>query len=99
MAFRYAVYTADKKIVRGTLDVVSEHLAESALYRAGYVRVISLEEVKPGISLENLLPTLFGVRSQEVIDFATQMCTLIESGIPMLTALSATKGKRDPSEI
>lgn len=87
MAFKYAVYTNDKKIVRGTLDVVSEHLAESALYRAGYTRVIRLEEVKPRISVDNLLPSLFGVKTREVIDFATQMSTLIEAGIPLLKAL------------
>ncbi len=93
MAFKYAVYTDDKKIVRGTLDVVSEHLAESALYRAGYARVISLEEVKTGISVDNLLPSLFGVKTQEVIDFATQMSTLVEAGIPMLTALELLAGQ------
>jgi type IV pilus assembly protein PilC len=93
MAYKYTAYTADKQIVRGMLDVVSENLAESALYRAGYTHVISMEEVKPGINVESLLPTLFGVRTQEIIEFATQMSTLIESGIPVLTALELLAGQ------
>ena len=93
MAFKYTVYTADKKIVNGTLDVISEHLAESALYRAGYARIISLKHIMPGWNAEKLLPTLFGVKRQEVIDFANQMSTLIESGIPVVTALELLGGQ------
>jgi type IV pilus assembly protein PilC len=87
MAYKYQAYTSDKKIVEGTIEVASENLAEDALYRAGYQRILSLREIRPGLSFEKLLPTLLGVSSQEVIDFSNQLATLVDSGISLVTAL------------
>ncbi len=93
MAYQYIAYTVDKQITKGTIDAVSEKLAEEALYRAGYQRILSLKEVSPGLSLEKLLPTLFGVKTQDVIDFSRQLATLIESGVSILTALQLLEGQ------
>lgn len=87
MAYKYKAYTSDKRIVQGTIEVTSESLAEGALYRAGYQHILSLKEIPPGLSLESLIPTLFGVKTQEVIDFSNQLATLIESGITILNSL------------
>jgi type IV pilus assembly protein PilC len=93
MAYKYQAYTSDKKIVQGTIEVASESLAEGALYRAGYQRILSLQEISPGLSLERLLPTLFGVKTQEVIDFSNQVATLVESGISLVTSLELLCGQ------
>jgi type IV pilus assembly protein PilC len=87
MAYKYQAYTSDKKIAQGTIEVTSEAMAEDALYRAGYEYILSLRPVPAALSLEGLLPTLFGVRPQEVIDFSNQLATLLESGVPILSAL------------
>jgi type IV pilus assembly protein PilC len=87
MAYKYQVYTSDKKIVEGKIDVASESLAEGALYDAGYERILSLQEISPSLSLEKLVPTLYSVKTQEVIDFSHQLATLVESGISLVTAL------------
>ena len=87
MAYRYKAYTNDKKFVEGTVEVTSENLAEGVLYRARYRHIISLTEVTPGLSLEQLIPTLFGVKTQEVLDLSNQLATLIQSGITILTSL------------
>jgi type IV pilus assembly protein PilC len=87
MAFKYQAYTPDKKIVEGTIEVGSEGMAEDALYRAGYQYILNLRETPAAFNLENLLPTLFGIRPQEVIDFSNQLATLLDSGVPILTAL------------
>lgn len=87
MAYQFTAYTLDKKIAKGTIDAVSETMAEEALYQAGYQRILSLREVPPGLSLEKLMPTLFGVRTQDVINFSHQLATLIESGVNIITAL------------
>jgi len=79
--------------VQGTIDAASESMAEETLYRAGHQRVLSLEEVRPGLSLERLIPTLFGVKTQDVIDFSRQLATLIESGVTILTALQLLEGQ------
>jgi type IV pilus assembly protein PilC len=87
MAYRYSAYTIDKRIVQGTIDATSERMAEEALYRAGYHRVLKLREISPGLALSWWLPSLFGVKTQDVIDFSRQLATLLESGIPIVTAL------------
>jgi type IV pilus assembly protein PilC len=88
MAYKYKVYTADKKVIEGKIDIEDEKLAEDALYRAGYKQVLSLEELPPRVSIETLIPSLFGVKVREVIDVSNQLTTLIQSGIPVLTALN-----------
>jgi len=93
MAYQYTAYTLDKRIVQGTIDAASENMAEEALYHAGYHRVLSLKEVHPRFSLEKLMPTFFGVRAQDVIDFSRQLATLIESGIAILTTLQLLEGQ------
>lgn len=87
MAYHFTAYTVDKRIVQGTIDATSEITAEEALYRVGYHRILNLREVQPRPSLEKLMPTLFGVRTQDVIDFSRQLATLIESGVTILNAL------------
>jgi type IV pilus assembly protein PilC len=93
MAYKYQAYTNEKKIVRGTIEVASEKLAETALYQAGYEHILSLEEVGPGLNLESLVPTLFGVKTHEVIDISNQLATLVESGISLLTAMQLLGGQ------
>ena len=87
MAYLYSAYIFDKRIVNGTVEAASEKMAEEALYRAGYHRVLKLREKSPGRSLSRWLPSLFGVKTQDVVDFSRQLASLIESGIPVLTAL------------
>ena len=87
MAYQYQAYTLDKRIVQGTIDAASESMAEEALYRAGYHRVLKLKKASPSLTLSRLLPSLFGIRPQDIIDFSRQLAVLIESGIPILTAL------------
>ncbi len=87
MAYRYNAYTIDKRLVQGTIDAASERTAEEALYRAGYHRVLKLREISPGLDLSRWLPSLFKAKNRNVIDFSRQLAVLIESGIPILTAL------------
>lgn len=93
MAYRYRAYTLDKKIVQGTIEADSESMAEEALYRTGCHSILSLKDVPPGLGLERLLPSLFGVKPQEVIDFSRQLATLIGSGISITTALQLLLGQ------
>jgi type IV pilus assembly protein PilC len=93
MAYKYSAYTAERKIVCGRLEVASESQAESALYHAGYEHILSLKEVIPGPSLERLIPSLFGVKTQEVIDFANQLASLVESGISIIISLELLAGQ------
>ena len=87
MIYEYTAYTADRKTVRGTIDGTSEVMAEDALYQAGYQRILSLAEARPKASLRQLMPSFFGVKGGDVIDFSRELATLIESGVNILNAL------------
>jgi len=91
--YRYRAYTPDKKVVDGMIDAISEGAAEEALYQAGYRYILSLAEVRSRLSPEGLIPTFFGVKTQDVVDFSRQLATLIESGIGILTALQLLEGQ------
>ena len=87
MIYAYTAYTADGKTVKGTIDGTSEVVAEDALYQAGYQRILSLVEVRPKTSIRQLMPSFFGVKGGDVIDFSRELATLIESGVNILNAL------------
>ncbi|OGO00599.1 MAG: hypothetical protein A2Y58_01285 [Chloroflexi bacterium RBG_13_51_52] len=93
MTYRYRAYSTDKKIIEGKIEVASESLAEVALYRAGYLNIISLEEVTPKLEIEKLIPTFFGVKMRDVIDISNQLATLVQAGITLLAALKLLEGR------
>jgi len=85
--YEYTAYTADRKTVKGTIDGTSEAMAEDALYQAGYQHILSLIEVRSKPSLRQMMPSFFGVKNSDVVDFSRELATLIESGVNILNAL------------
>ena len=86
MNYQYVAYTKDWKIVKGTLNVVSEVVAEQTLVRQGYQPIsVKSQPVMP--SLEQLFPSLFSVKPKEVIMFARQLATLLEASISLVPGL------------
>ena len=86
MPYEYLAYTSARNIEKGTIDAPTESIAEEALERAGY-RVLTLKRARPRLRLEQLLPTLFGVKAQDVVVFSRQLAMMLETGTPLLTAL------------
>lgn len=87
MLYEYTAYTADRKTIKGTIEGASELVAEDALYQAGYQHILSLTEARPKASLRQLMPSFFGVKGGDVVEFSREMATLIESGVNILNAL------------
>ena len=57
MNYQYVAYTKDWKIVKGTLNVASESVAEQTLVRQGY-QPISLKSMPVMPTFEQLFPSL-----------------------------------------
>ena len=72
--------------VAGSVDAVSEEVAERTLWDWQY-KVVLLQPVRPRPRLDQLIPSLFGVKPREVITFSRQLATLVESGIALLPAI------------
>jgi len=86
LAYRYVAFTPSGEQVRGSIDAPTEDVAERALWDWGY-KIVTLRRSWAAPQLDKILPTLFSIKTQEIITFCRQMATLVESGIAVLPAL------------
>ena len=87
MLYEYVAYTRQKKLLKGRIEAITEAAVEQALYDRGLAQVLKLTLARRRPTREELIPSLYAVKTQEVVDFLNQMATLVESGIPIFTAL------------
>lgn len=86
MIYKYVAYAPTGEQVAGSVDAASEEVAERTLWDWQY-KVVLLRPVRPRPRLDQLIPSLFGVKPREVITFSRQLATLVESGIALLPAI------------
>ncbi len=86
MKFKYLARTPDGNVVSGVVEAESESEAEEILWRADLL-ILSLKRTLRLPALDELLPTLFGIKRRDVINFSRDLATLLESGIPLLRSL------------
>jgi len=87
MTYRYRAYTNDRRLVSGNIEALNETMAEQSLYQAGIKYIVSLRAEKSRPTLASLIPSLFGVKSQDIVEFSRQLASFIESGIALHAAL------------
>jgi len=95
MEFRYTASIGDGSPVSGVLVAESEAHAEQILWDSG-LTIIDLKKRLKMPALHEALPTVFGVKRRDVIQFSRNMASLLDAGIPILRALSIQSrfGKR-----
>lgn len=86
MPYKYVAYDSDDRLVKGNIDVVDQSLAEDAISNAGYT-LVSLTWQKPKPTLDQVFPSLYGIKQDDVMGFARQMATLLEAGLTIPSAL------------
>ncbi len=86
MAYKYVALTPSGEQVRGSIEAPTEEVAEQTLWDWGY-RVVTLRPTWTAPRLDQLFPTLFGIKPHEISTFSRQMATLIESGVAVIPAL------------
>jgi type IV pilus assembly protein PilC len=86
MIYQYIACSEAGEIVKGKLTAPSEDAITDMLGFAGY-RLINLRPYVPFLSLDKLTQQLFPVKPMDIILLFRQMALLIESGIPIVTAL------------
>ena len=87
MEFKYTAATADGGAVSGVLFADNEYGAEQTLWDSG-LTIINLRKRIKMPALHQMLPSLFGVKRRDVIQFSRNMASLLEAGIPILRALT-----------
>ncbi len=90
--YRYIATTREGNLVKGNIKATSEIAAERQLIAKGYIP--EHVEVAPSMfSLEEALPSLFTLKSRDIVVFSRQMATLLRSGISLLPALEILQGQ------
>lgn len=82
MRFNYVAYTPTGDEVTGAIEADSESVAEQRLWKAEYT-VISLKKVLTLPSRYELLPSIFKVRTYDIVSLSRQLATLLSSGLPV----------------
>ena len=86
MEFKYSAQTVAGEIVDGVLEADSLERAEELLWRSN-LAIVSLKKQLRIPSLAEALPTLFGVKRRDVINFSRDLSTMLNAGLPMLRSL------------
>jgi type IV pilus assembly protein PilC len=86
LTYRYIAFTPSGDQVEGAIEAPTEDVAEQTLWEWGY-RIVSLRATWTPPRLDQVFPTAFGVKPQEIITFSRQLATLIESGVAVLPGL------------
>jgi len=86
MNYSYVAYTADRKLVKGTLSASTEETAANLLSYGGY-QVVSLKQVTRFLDTERLASYFTKIKPREVIMFSRQLALLLESGTDIVTSM------------
>ncbi|MDO8689414.1 MAG: type II secretion system F family protein [Dehalococcoidia bacterium] len=86
MPFRYEAYNREGQPLSGVLPVDSEDAAERLLWGSD-LTIVKLKKASKPFVLHEQLPTLFGVKPKDIIDFANRLAFLVRAGINLYTAL------------
>ena len=95
MEYKYRALTVDGGSVSGVLVAESEVAAEQVLWDSG-LTIVDLRKALKLPALHEALPSLFGIKRKDVIQFSRNMASLLDAGIPILRALAIQSrfGKR-----
>ncbi|MFC1848283.1 type II secretion system F family protein [Chloroflexota bacterium] len=87
MEFRYTAATTEGSSLTGILVADTEESAERILWDSG-LTILDLKRHIKMPALHEMLPSVFGVKRRDVIQFSRSLSNLLEAGIPILRALT-----------
>jgi len=86
MAFKYIAYDIRGNVIKGSMIAASEVTVKDSLRNSGY-EVLNLKVTNDPVSWQRQLPSLFKVKSRDVIIFSRLLATLVGRGTNLLAAL------------
>jgi type IV pilus assembly protein PilC len=95
MIYKYQAYGLNRQVAEGTIEAASVKVAEDTLYQAGYKYVLNLEALSPRLNIRQFLPSFFGVKTDEIINFSRQLALFIEGGSSLRTSLELLHDQAD----
>jgi type IV pilus assembly protein PilC len=86
MKFAYVGKNPAGKTIKGVIDAESEEKAQETLWKSE-ITITSLKQKKGGMSMQEMLPTLYAVKRQEIVTFTRDLHTLLTAGIGIYPSL------------
>jgi len=86
MWFKYIAVKAGGEVVTGTVEATTEQRAEELLWQSE-LTILSLKKKRSIPSVRELLPTFFGVKRDDVVNFSRDLSTLLGAGIAIIPSL------------
>ena len=86
MLYQYVAYTLQEGVVKGRLEARTEDDARAELMERGY-KPLSVARTLRLPDLDKVFPSLYQVKTGELVAFARQMATMIASGANLLRVL------------
>lgn len=96
--FAYRARDERGKLVSGTMDAVSADEVAAKLRKMGYIAT-GVNALAPGIKLDAVAAAYRPVRTQDVLVFYFQLANLIESTVPILTALKTIEAQTENKKL
>jgi len=85
--FQYIAYNENRRLVKGTEKAVSVEIASRLLASRGF-KVLSIKPVSTFMPRLSVFPSLTQVPRKTIILFSRQLALLLDSGTPLVNALS-----------
>jgi type IV pilus assembly protein PilC len=92
LLYKYVAFAPSGEQVSGSVDAANEDIAERTLWDWHY-KVVLIRAIKPRPTIDQLLPSLFGIKPRDIVNFSRHLATLVESGIPLLSAIELLQGQ------
>ena len=87
MQFKYVAYRPGGNVVTGSMEADSEQRAEELLWQSN-MTIVSLKRKRTYPSISEVLPTVYGVKRDDIINFNRDLSTLLSSGVGILPGLT-----------
>ena len=98
MRFKYVAYNSTGEETTGIVEADSQQRAEETLWRSN-LTISRISKVASSLALDEILPTIFGVKRQDLVTFSRDMASLLVSGIPLLQALRMLREQAEKASL
>ena len=92
MFYNYVAYTLEDGLIKGKIEADTEGEARGAVARQGY-KVLRIAPSRSIPGLDQMFPSLFKVRTGELVRFSRQLATMVRGGSSLQRGLEMLAGE------
>lgn len=92
MQYNYVAYTLESGLVKGKIEADTEGEARGEVVRQGF-KVLRLSPARSLPGLEEMFPSLFKVKTGELVRFSRQLATMVRGGSSLQRGLEMLEGE------